>query len=50
VVLAGVDPVAMDAWAFEHLLERSGLPEYLHRAEARGSGKIDYHGRIKEIV
>ena len=29
----GVDPVALDAWAFENLLERgSDLPEYLHRA------------------
>ena len=42
VVIAGVDAVAMDAWAFEHLLERPGLPEYLHRAEQRGSGKVDY--------
>ena len=41
----------MDAWAFEHLLERTGnLPDYLHQAEARGSGRIDYSGRIKEIV
>jgi uncharacterized protein (DUF362 family) len=50
VVLAGIDPVAMDAWAFEHLLERSGLPEYLYKAAARGSGSIDYRGRIEEIV
>ncbi len=51
VILAGVDPVAMDAWAYEHLLERSGsLPEYLYKAEARGSGKTDYRGGIKEIL
>jgi len=50
-VLAGIDPVALDAWAFEHLLERKGdLPEYLPRAERKGSGKVDYRGRIREIV
>ncbi|MEM7254569.1 MAG: DUF362 domain-containing protein [Pseudomonadota bacterium] len=51
VIMAATDPVAMDAWAFQHLLERtSALPDYLYRAEARGSGKVDYHGRIKEVV
>lgn len=50
VVMAGTDPVAMDAWAFEHLLERTELPEYLSRAEARGSGLIDYRDRIVEIT
>lgn len=50
VVMAGTDQVAMDAWAFQHLLERSVLPEYLSRAQARGSGKIDYSGRIEEIA
>ncbi len=50
VVMAGTDPVAMDAWAFQHLLERSVLPEYLSRAQARGSGTIDYSDRIKEIA
>ncbi len=51
VILAGIDPVAMDAWAYQHLLERSGdLPQYLHKAEARGSGSTDYRGLIKEIV
>jgi uncharacterized protein (DUF362 family) len=51
VVLAGLDPVALDAWAFEHLLERRGaLPEYLHKAEAKGSGRVDYRGRLKEIA
>ena len=50
-ILAGLDPVAMDAWAFIHLLERdSGLPEYLHKAEEKGSGKVDYQGRIQEVV
>jgi len=50
-VLAGVDPVAMDAWAFEHLLGRGkDYPAYLLRAEERGSGRIDYSGRIGEIV
>ena len=50
VVLAATDPVAQDAWAFQHLLARPVLPEYLMRAERRGSGKIDYSGRIKEIA
>lgn len=51
VVLAGVDPVAMDAWAFEHLLERRGeLPEYLHKSQAKGIGQVDYRGRIEEIA
>ena len=49
-IVAGVDPVAMDAWANEHLLERLELPEYLYKAEAKGSGFIDYRGRIKEVV
>jgi uncharacterized protein (DUF362 family) len=50
-VLAASDPVAMDAWAYENLLERrTPLPEYLHRAERKGSGKVDYRGRIEEIV
>jgi uncharacterized protein (DUF362 family) len=50
-ILAGLDPVAMDAWAFIHLLERDGgLPEYLHKAEEKGSGKVDFQGRIQEVV
>ena len=50
--MASLDPVAQDAWAFEHLLKRDPdqLPEYLHKSEAKGSGKIDYRGRIKEIL
>ena len=52
VVMASLDPVAQDAWAFEHLLRRDPdqLPEYLHKSEAKGSGKIDYSGRLKEIL
>ncbi|MGI9305302.1 MAG: DUF362 domain-containing protein [Gammaproteobacteria bacterium] len=50
-ILAGIDPVAMDAWAYEHLLQRPGrLPEYLYMAEQKGSGKVNYQGRIKEIT
>ncbi len=49
-VVAGVDPVAMDAWAFEHLLERgTDYPRYLYKAEEKGSGRIDYRGRIEEV-
>ncbi len=49
-ILVGVDPVAIDAWAFEHLLQRPGrLPEYLYMAEQKGSGKVNYRGRVKEI-
>ena len=51
VILAGTDPVAMDAWAFEHLLERPGrLPEYLFKCEEKGSGQVDYRGRIREFT
>ncbi len=50
-ILVGVDPVAMDTWAFKHLLERTGkLPEYLYKAEEKGSGRMDYKGRLKEVV
>ncbi len=50
VIVAGVDPVAMDAWAYEHILERTGpLPHYLYKAEEKGSGSIDHRGRIREI-
>jgi uncharacterized protein (DUF362 family) len=50
-VLAAVDAVAQDAWAFEHLLERRGsLPHYLELAERKGSGRMDYRGRIEEVV
>ena len=51
VVMAAVDPVAQDAWAFEHLLGRGkDYPRYLPMAEAKGSGRLDYRGRIKEIM
>jgi uncharacterized protein (DUF362 family) len=51
VVMAALDSVAQDAWAFEHLLRRpkNDLPKYLHKAEEKGSGRVDYTGRIKEI-
>ena len=50
-LLAAVDPVAMDAWAFEHLLERGrNYPKYLHKAEEKGAGRVDWQGRIREIV
>ncbi len=50
VIMAATDPVAMDAWAYEHLLERRGTLEYLLRSEAKGSGKADYKGRVKEVA
>lgn len=50
VILAAVDPVAQDAWAFEHLLERGrDYPRYLQRAEEKGSGLVDWTGRVREI-
>ena len=50
VILAATDAVAMDAWAYEHLLERPGeLPRYLQLAERKGSGRVDYRGRVKSI-
>ena len=50
-VLATVDPVAADAWAFEHLLERGrDYPAYLARAEEKGAGHLNWQGRIREIV
>ena len=51
-VAVGLDPVALDTWGFQHLLERSGqeLPEYLARAEEKGSGRRDYSGRVKEFA
>ena len=50
-VLVAVDAVAMDAWAYEHLLERgTDLPRYLYKAEEKGSGRVDYRGRIGEIA
>lgn len=50
-VVVGVDPVALDAWAFEHLLERGAeYPRYLAMAEAKGTGRVDYRGRVREIA
>jgi uncharacterized protein (DUF362 family) len=50
-VLAATDQVAADAWAYEHLLERgTDYPEYLHRAEEKGGGVVDYRGRIEEVA
>jgi len=50
-ILAGVDPVALDTYAFEHILERGkDWPRYLYMAEEKGSGRMDYSGRVKEIV
>jgi len=49
-VVAAVDPVAADAWAFEHLLERGAeYPRYLHMAEEKGSGRVDWRGRVTEV-
>lgn len=51
VVMAGIDPVALDAWAFEFCLERGqDYPIYLHLAVEKGSGQLDWTGRIKEVV
>jgi len=51
VILAGTDPVGLDGWAFQHLLERGeNFPDYLHRAELRGVGQIDVRGRVREVV
>lgn len=50
-VVAAVDPVACDAWAFEHLLERGReYPTYLLKAEEKGAGKLDWEGRVKEVL
>ena len=50
-ILAGIDPVATDAWAFEHLLQRSGrLPDYLYMAEQKGSGRVNYRALLKVIT
>jgi uncharacterized protein (DUF362 family) len=49
-VVAGVDPVAMDAWAFEHLLERgTDYPRYIHKAEEKHCGRSDWRGRLVEV-
>jgi len=49
-VVAGLDQVAMDAWAFRNLLERKGpLPDYIARAGEKGGGSADYRGRTREV-
>ena len=51
VILAGLDGVAMDTWAFEHSLERgTEYPEYLFQAVEKGSGSMDWKDRTKEIA
>jgi len=50
-ILVGTDPVATDAWAYEHLLQRRGrLPDYLYLAEQKGSGRVNYKDRIKVVT
>jgi len=50
-ILVGLDPVATDAWAYQHLLQRPGrLPDYLYMAEQKGSGRVNYAGRIKVVT
>ncbi len=50
-VAVGVDPVAVDAWCYENLLERGrDYPRYLFMAEDKGSGRVDPAGRVKEIA
>lgn len=50
VVAAGTDPVALDAWAFEHCLARGrDYPKYLALAETKGAGHIAWEGRIREV-
>ncbi|UCF69035.1 MAG: DUF362 domain-containing protein [Acidobacteriota bacterium] len=49
-IVCGVDPVALDAWAFEHLLERGQYyPRYLALAEQKGSGEVAWTGRVREV-
>jgi len=58
VVLAGVDPVGLDAWAYKHLLERKGPPpKYIQMAEDKIAKhapelgwRVDYTNRIKETA
>ena len=53
VVMASLDQVAQDAWAFEHLLKRDPdqLPEYLYKSEAKGQWQDRTTPvRLKEIL
>ncbi|MBI2567538.1 MAG: DUF362 domain-containing protein [Candidatus Schekmanbacteria bacterium] len=50
-VVAAVDPVAADAWAYRHLLSRTTeLPRYLLLAEEKGTGSASTEGRVREIA
>ncbi len=51
-VAVGTDPVALDAWAYENLLGRlDGVPEYLTKAEQKGSGTVHYQqGLVREVL
>jgi len=47
----GTDPVALDAWAYEQLLERGPqLPGYLYEAERKGAGSVAYADRMREVL
>lgn len=59
-VLACIDPIAGDAWSFEHLLERGrDYPQYLYKAMEKHNSPahqkegfiyaLDWQGRVKEI-
>ena len=49
-VLVGIDGVAMDTFAFEHLLERgTDFPDYLAQSESKGGGSMNYKGKFREI-
>ncbi len=50
-IVAGTDSLAVDAWGWDHLLDRKSeeKPKYLELSAARGLGRPDYSGlRIKE--
>jgi uncharacterized protein (DUF362 family) len=50
VVIAGLDGVAMDTWAYEFCLERGkDYPAYLQKAQEKGGGNMDWKGRLKEV-
>jgi len=50
-VVAGIDPVALDAWAYENILERGvNYPQYIYKAEEKHSGKISNKSKIKELA
>ncbi len=51
-IVAGTDMIAVDAYGYSHLLERD-LAEltYLHKAQERGLGKIDWKNTLyKEVT